>query len=107
MSITLLATSDIEAWQESTLGEDSARVLDVAHPVGARFPRRLSGGQAAVAVTDVRRSTRAYPIGARFPRRTRAELAQRVQTVQAMPILPASSGMPTGARFLRRRRGDD
>ena len=38
MSITLLATSDIEAWQESTLGEDSARVIDVAHPVGARFP---------------------------------------------------------------------
>ena len=104
MSITLLATSDIEAWQESTPGEDSARVLDVAHPVGARFPRRLSGGQAAVALTDVRRSTRAYPIGARLPRRTRAELAQHVQTTST---LPASSGMPTGARFPRRRRGDD
>jgi hypothetical protein len=104
MSITLLATSNIDAWQESTLGEDSAQVLDVTHPVGARFPRRLPGGHAAVAVTDVRRSTRAYPIGARFPRRTRAELAQRVQ---ATSTLPASSGMPTGARFPRRRQADD
>ena len=104
MSITALATPNIEAWQESTLDEDSARVLDVAHPLGARFPRRLPGGQTGVAVIDGCRSTRAYSIGARFPRRTQAELAQRVQ---ATSTLPASSGMPTGARFPRRRRGDD
>ena len=67
MSITLHATPDVETWQESTLDEDSSQVLDVAHPLGAPFPRRRPDGQTAAAATDFRRSTRAYPIGARFP----------------------------------------
>jgi len=119
MSITFLAASTSEASTSeastsgtpataarrgSTLDEDASGVRYVAHPRGARFPRRTTGGQhAAVVAADVPGPARAYPIGARFPRRTQAQLAQRAHP---MWTLPTPSGTPTGARFPRRRRGD-
>jgi hypothetical protein len=49
LSITLFRTPTAEAMptearQESTLEEDAARVVYLAHPLGARFPRRMPGG---------------------------------------------------------------